>query len=72
MPSLSSDRVLIIDDDVALLSAVPTLFNLRLPHVAVDTLASVKPVLRQITYFDYDAIITDMKMPGDGRLDVVA
>ena len=60
---MTSQRILIIDDDAALLDAIPGTLECRLPHVVVDTCVSVTPVLEQIRAKDYHAIITDMYMP---------
>ena len=57
-------RVLIVDDDRALLDALPQALALRMSHVQVDTAASAQEALRQIQEQEYDAVISDIKMPG--------
>src|SRR5437660_997463 len=57
-------RVLIIDDDLALLQALPESLGLRMSEVTVDTADSAAVALEQIAIWDYDAIITDIKLPG--------
>lgn len=57
-------RVLIVDDDNALLHALPQTLALRMSHVQVDTAASAQEALQQMQEHAYDAIISDIKMPG--------
>ena len=57
-------RVLVVDDDPALLEALPETICLRMPGVAVETCSSAAPALAQIGAVDYDAIVSDIKMPG--------
>lgn len=56
--------VLIVDDDPALLQALPQTLYLRIPGVKVDTCDSASEALKQIQEHDYDAIVSDIKMPG--------
>jgi len=57
-------RVLVVDDDAALLQALPEALRLRMGGVTVDTADSAAAALDQIAGRDYDAIVTDIKMPG--------
>src|SRR5437773_6810123 len=57
-------RVLIVDDDPALLQALPKALRLRMGGVTVETADSAAAALDRITTGDYDAIVTDIKMPG--------
>ena len=57
-------RVLIVDDDPALLIALPETLGLKMPSLAVDTADSAAAALARIAEADYDAIVTDIKMPG--------
>jgi len=57
-------RVLLVDDDAALLQALPEALRLRMSGVTVDTADSAAAALDQIAGRDYDAIVTDIKMPG--------
>src|SRR5438309_9852063 len=57
-------RVLIVDDDTALLQALPEALRLRMSGVTVDTADSAAVALGLINDRDYDAIVTDIKMPG--------
>jgi PAS domain S-box-containing protein len=61
---VSDARVLIVDDDPALLEALPETLRLRMPGVAIDTSSSAADALAQIESTDYDTIVTDIKMPG--------
>jgi PAS domain S-box-containing protein len=61
---MTSPRVLIVDDDPALLEALPEALSLRMSELAVETCDSAPDALGRITGTDYDAIVTDIKMPG--------
>src|SRR5438477_1735159 len=56
--------VLIVDDDPALLHALPEALRIRMRDVTVDTADSAVAALDRIDALDYDAIVTDIKMPG--------
>jgi DNA-binding NtrC family response regulator len=57
-------RILIVDDDAALLEALPAAVHLRIPDVDVDTCDSGFAAVERLEAHDYDAIVTDIKMPG--------
>jgi two-component system, sensor histidine kinase and response regulator len=61
---MNSLSVLIVDDDVALLDALPEALRLRMGGVTVETADSAAAALDRITDRDYDAIVTDIRMPG--------
>jgi DNA-binding NtrC family response regulator len=65
-------HVLIVDDDPALLQALPQTLRLRMSEVTVDTAASAAAALDRITARDYDAIVTDIRMPGMDGLTLLA
>jgi len=65
-------RVLVVDDDPALLEALPETIRLRMRGTAVETCASAAPALQQIADVDYDAIVSDIKMPGMDGLALLA
>jgi DNA-binding NtrC family response regulator len=65
-------RVLIVDDDRALLQALPATLRLRMAGVVVDTADSAADALERISERDYDAIVTDIKMPGMDGLQLLA
>jgi len=57
-------RILIVDDDHALLEALPEAVRLRIAEIVVDTCDSAVAAVKRIEARDYDAIVTDIKMPG--------
>src|ERR687894_2876825 len=65
-------RVLIVDDDPALLEALPETLRLRMGGVTVETADSAAAALDRIADRDYDAIVTDIKMPGMDGLELLA
>src|SRR6266705_6412445 len=69
---MNDSWVLIVDDDTALLQALPQALSLRLSGVKVDTSASAPRALEQIQEHEYDAIVSDIKMPGMDGLALLA
>src|SRR6058998_2920453 len=69
---MNQPRVLIVDDDPALLQALPEALRLRMREVTVDTADSAAAALDRIAARDYDAIVTDIKMPGMDGLTLLA
>src|SRR2546428_5649389 len=69
---MNQARVLIVDDDLALLQALPEALRLRMDGVTVDTADSGAAALDRIAAVDYDAIVTDIKMPGMDGLELLA
>jgi two-component system, sensor histidine kinase and response regulator len=63
--------VLIVDDDVALLEALPEALRLRMGGVTVETADSAAAALDRIAEREYDAIVTDIKMPGMDGLELL-
>ena len=61
---MSDARVLIVDDDEALLEALPQALRLRMRGVDIDTAAAASEAIELVQETDYDAIISDIKMPG--------
>jgi DNA-binding NtrC family response regulator len=61
---MKQSHVLIVDDDPALLQALPEALQLRMDGVTVDTADSAVAALERIAARDYHAIVTDIKMPG--------
>jgi PAS domain S-box-containing protein len=57
-------RVLIVDDDEALLEALPEALRLRMNGIQIDTSQTALAALERIRKTDYDAIVSDIKLPG--------
>ena len=57
-------RILLVDDDAALLDALPEALMLRMNGIQIDTSDSALEALERIRDTDYDAIVSDIKMPG--------
>jgi signal transduction histidine kinase len=57
-------HILIVDDDAALLRALPEALRLRMSPILIDTSEAAPSALERIALTDYDAIISDIKMPG--------
>ncbi len=68
---LKKARVLIVDDDAALLDALSDALKLRMRSVAVDTCDSASRALERIGTAEYDAIVVDIKMPGMDGLELL-
>src|SRR5258708_19396478 len=70
--SLYTPRILLVDDDLMLLQALPHMVALRLHGVVVDTSDTAQGALEKIWAQDYDAILSDIKMPGTDGLELLA
>jgi PAS domain S-box-containing protein len=64
-------RILLVDDDEALLEALPEALQLRMAGIEVDTADSGLKALERIRGVDYDAIVSDVKMPGMDGLELL-
>jgi signal transduction histidine kinase/FixJ family two-component response regulator len=69
---MSTPHVLIVDDDPTLLQAFPKLMRLWMDWVTVDTANSAPVALDRVAATDYDAIISDIRMPGMSGLELLA
>src|SRR5260221_12983002 len=56
--------ILLVDDDDALLQALPEALALRMPAIQVQVCVSAVEAIERIQQEDYDAIIRDIKIPG--------
>jgi DNA-binding NtrC family response regulator len=63
--------VLIVDDDLALLEALPEALRLRMGGITVETADSATAALARMADRDYDAIVTDIRMPGMDGLELL-
>jgi len=61
MPGQS--RLLIVDDDPALLAGLSDALHVRLPQVSTATAASAKQALGLMANADFDCILCDLVMP---------
>lgn len=68
---MSHAHVLIVDDDPALLQALPQAINLRMQHVDVDVSDSADKALQLVQQQSYDAIVSDIKMPGMDGIELI-
>jgi signal transduction histidine kinase len=65
-------QILIVDDDTALLEALPEALKLRMDGVLIDTCESALAALDKIREVDYDVVVSDIKMPGLDGLELLA
>jgi len=68
---MSDARILLVDDDEALLEALPAALRLRMENIQIDTAESAFEALERIREVDYDAVVTDIKMPGKDGLELL-
>ncbi|MDQ6661249.1 MAG: response regulator [Chloroflexota bacterium] len=61
---MNKPHILIVDDDTALLQALPQAIQLRIDSIKVDTSDSALEALKLVSVNVYDAIVSDIKMPG--------
>src|SRR5437867_5787244 len=70
--TMDNGRILLVDDDTALLHALSQAVSLRMTAVQVDTSDSALQALELIQAQDYDAIVSDIKMPGMDGLTLLS
>ena len=68
---MTGGHILIVDDDTALLEALPRALKLRLDGIQIDTSDNAADALKRIEQTDYDAVVSDIKMPGLDGLEVL-
>ncbi len=61
---MKNARILLVDDDAALLDALPEALRLRMDGIRIDVSETAVGALERIRDTDYDAIVSDIKMPG--------
>lgn len=61
---MTDARILIVDDDEALLEALPEALRMRMNGIRIDTSPSATAALELIREVDYDAVVSDIKLPG--------
>lgn len=69
---MSGAHILLVDDDSALLQALPEALRLSMDGITVDTADSAGTALERVAGTDYDAIVSDIKMPGMDGLELLA
>jgi signal transduction histidine kinase len=69
---VDTTQILLVDDDLALLQALPHTISLRMSGVEVEIADSAEDALKLIQEHDYDTIVSDIKMPGMDGLDLLA
>jgi two-component system, sensor histidine kinase and response regulator len=68
---MNNSRILIVDDDSALLQALPQAIILRMRQVDVDVSDSATGALQLVQEHNYDTIVSDIKMPGMDGLALI-
>jgi YesN/AraC family two-component response regulator len=69
---MHTPHILLVDDDLSLLEALPRLITLRLPRVEIATASSGQQALELLEKQEYDTVISDSKMPGIDGLELLA
>jgi signal transduction histidine kinase len=72
MTSSRTLRLLIVDDDVATLDALSETLVLRMHGCQVDACDGAHRALEQLAANDYDAVISDVKMPGMDGIEMLS
>jgi signal transduction histidine kinase len=70
--SMDTAQILLVDDDLALLQALPHLISLRMSGVQIQTAAEASIALSLLQEQEYDAVVSDIKMPGMDGLELLA
>ena len=60
---MATPKLLLIDDDLALLECLPETLRIRLSNVTVETCSLASAAINLIRATDYSAIVCDLRMP---------
>ena len=66
-----SSIILLVDDDAIMLQALSSMVTFRMREAAVHACHSAQEALERIAAVDYDAIVSDVKMPGMDGLQLM-
>ncbi|HEY3667778.1 MAG TPA: response regulator, partial [Polyangiaceae bacterium] len=65
--ALRRPRILLVDDDPAVLRALWRLLQTCRPDFKINGASSAAQALEALSELSYDAVITDLQMPGGGQ-----
>ncbi len=68
---MNTGHILLVDDDPVLLQALPHTISLRMSGVQVETANSANVAIDLVQQQEYDAVVSDIKMPGMNGLDLL-
>src|SRR5579872_2440145 len=68
---MNTGHILLVDDDPVLLQALPHTISLRMSGVQVETADSASEAFDLVQQQEYDAVVSDIKMPGMDGLDLL-
>lgn len=68
---MDTGHILLVDDDPVLLQALPHTISLRMSGVQVETADSASAAFDLVQQQEYDAVVSDIKMPGMDGLDLL-
>ncbi len=69
---MEGKQVLVVDDEPDIVSSVSRLLSKALPGITVQTAADGEEAIELIGEQEFDAILTDYRMPGAGGIEVLA
>jgi CheY-like chemotaxis protein len=69
--SLRRPRILLVDDDPAVIRGLWRVLKRQRPEYQVNTAAGAAQALEALSELSYDVVITDLQMPGGGGLAVL-
>ena len=68
---MTGARILLVDDDEALLDALPQALRLRMDAIVIDTSDTAYAAIDRLKETDYDAVVSDIKLPGMDGLELL-